>query len=71
MARDFGSRHREAHVCEEPLLAALADVPLGLLVRLGRRRADRVDAELLGEALEFRCRHDAHCAPRDASALLT
>ena len=58
MTRDFGTRHREAHICEEPLFTALADVPLGVLVRLGRRRADRVDAELPGEALEFRCRHE-------------
>ena len=58
MTRDFGSRHREAHVGEETLLTALAYVSLGVLVRLGRRRADRVDAELLGEALEFRCRHE-------------
>ena len=64
MARDFGPRHREAHVCEEALLAALADVPLGLFVRRGRRRADRVDAELLGEALEFRGRHESHCAAK-------
>jgi zinc-binding alcohol dehydrogenase/oxidoreductase len=57
VTRDFGSRHREAHVGEEALVTALADVPLGLLVRLGRRGADRVDAELLGEALEFQFRH--------------
>ena len=33
MARDLGPRHREPHVGEEPARAALADVPLGLVVR--------------------------------------
>ncbi len=32
---------------EEPALAPLADVPLGLLVRLGRRGPDDVEPELL------------------------
>ena len=46
MAGDLGPRHREAHVREQATLAALADVPLGVLVGLGGRRADDVDAEL-------------------------
>ena len=46
MARLLGPRHREAHVGEEPARAALADVPLGLGVRLGaaRRRSRRARA---------------------------
>ena len=50
MARDLGPRHREAHVGEQAALAPLADVPLGLLVGLGRRGADHVEAELGGPA---------------------
>ena len=41
--------HREAHVGEESALPALADVPLGVVVRLGRRCTDDVDPELLGQ----------------------
>ena len=52
MAGDLGPRHREAHVGEQAARTALADVPLGLLVRLGGRRADDVDPELL-QALEL------------------
>ena len=54
VARLLRPRHREAHVGEEPASAALADVPLGLRVRLGGRGADGVDPELrcqLPEAL--------------------
>ena len=65
MARLLGPRHREAHVGEEPALAALADVPLGVGVGLGRRDADRVETELLCESLEFRSGH-ADSLPRCA-----
>src|SRR5581483_3158842 len=54
VAGDLGSRRREAHVGEVAPLPPLADVPLGVLVRLGRRRADDVDAELAGVALQLR-----------------
>ena len=57
MARLLRPRHREAHVGEEAALAALADVALGLGVRLGARRADRVEPELGAESLEFRGVH--------------
>ena len=46
MARPLGLRHRELHVGEEAALAALADVPFGLLVRLGAGDPDDVEAEL-------------------------
>ena len=46
VAGDLGLRHREAHVGEEAARAALADVPLGVRVRLGGRRSDDVDPEL-------------------------
>jgi len=47
VAGDLWLGHREAHVGEEPPGAALANRPLGLGVRLGGRRADDVDPELL------------------------
>jgi zinc-binding alcohol dehydrogenase/oxidoreductase len=52
MARLLRVRHREAHVGEEPACAALADVPLGVQVRLRRRGADGVDPDLGGELPE-------------------
>ena len=58
MARDLGPAHREAHPREEAALAPVADVPLGLLVRLGRRRADRIEAELRTEPGQLRGCHD-------------
>src|SRR5688500_6899730 len=54
---DLGLRHREAHPREEPPGPALADMTLGLLVRLGGRRADDVDPELAGDALELALSH--------------
>ncbi len=60
MARDLGVGHREAHVREEPAFAALADVPLGLDVGLGGRGADRVQPQLLCEALQLALRHASH-----------
>ncbi len=62
MTRDLGSRHREAHVGEQAARSALPDVTLGLVVRLGGRRADDVDPELTGEPLELRGCHARHCA---------
>ena len=53
MARHLGLRHREAHVREESALAALADVPLGVDVRLGARGADDVEPDLRTETLEL------------------
>jgi NADPH:quinone reductase-like Zn-dependent oxidoreductase len=47
MARLFRLRHREPHVREETERTAFADVLLGCVVWLGRRRADRVQAELV------------------------
>ena len=52
-----GLRHRELHVGEEAARAALADVPLRLLVRDGGRRADGVEPELLAEPLAVGRRH--------------
>ena len=40
VAGDLGAGDREAHVREQAARAALADVPLGLAVGLGGRRAD-------------------------------
>ena len=57
MAGDLRLRHREAHVGEEPACAALADVPLGLDVRLGGSGADRVEPELGGKLSELRGGH--------------
>ena len=65
MARLLGPRHREAHVGEEAAGAPLADVALGAGVGLGRRDANRVEPELLGEGLEFRSGH-ADSVPRCA-----
>ena len=58
VAGDLRLRHREAHAGEEATRAALADVVLCFLVRLGRRRADDVDPELAGDALELPLRHE-------------
>ena len=46
MTRDLGPRHGEPHVGEEAALTAIADVALGLPVRLRRSGADGVDPEL-------------------------
>jgi len=72
MAGGLGLRHRETHVREQAALAALADVPLGLLVRLGRSRSDDVEADLLCETLELSCPHTAilHPAPSARKARL-
>ena len=71
VARHLGLRHREAHVREQPATAPLADVQLGLRVRRGGRRADRIDPELVGESVELDRRHEdivTPGAPRQASA---
>jgi NADPH:quinone reductase-like Zn-dependent oxidoreductase len=57
MARALGLRHRELHVGEEAARAALADVPLGLLVRDRGSRADSVKPDRLGELHQFGRRH--------------
>ena len=57
MTRLLRPRHREAHVGEEAALPPLADEPLGLRVRDGRRDADRVETELAGEYLEVARAH--------------
>ena len=57
MARHLRLRHREAHVREEAAFAALADVPLGLDVRLCSRGADDVEAELGAKTLELARSH--------------
>jgi NADPH:quinone reductase-like Zn-dependent oxidoreductase len=53
MARRLRLGHRELHVREEAACAALADVPLGLLVRLRPRDAHDVEAELLGQLVQI------------------
>jgi hypothetical protein len=62
MARDLGTGHGEPHVGEEPARAALGDVPLGLLIGLGRRGADHVDPEFVGEPFELFSCHKRHFA---------
>ena len=57
MTGALGLRHRELHVGEEPARPPVADVALRALVGDGRRRADGVEAELLGELLQFRAAH--------------
>ena len=57
MAAHLGLSHREAHPREEAAGAALADVPLGLLVGLCRRRPYGVETELRGQATELRLLH--------------
>ena len=47
---------------KRPRVAALADVPLGLLVGGRRRRADDVEPELLGEPLQLGSGHVRDCA---------
>ena len=58
VARDLGPAGGEAHAREEAALTPVADVPFGRLVRLGRRGADCVEAELrTSEGQLSRC-HD-------------
>src|SRR5580765_6436596 len=66
MARLLGPRHREAHVGEQAACPALADVPLGLLVRLDPSRTDHVEADLLAEPCQLRRVHVGDCAPMKA-----
>ena len=53
MARDVRTGHREPHVGEEPPAAPLQDLRLGVRVWLGGRRADHVEAELVGTSCEL------------------
>ena len=46
---------------KRPRARALADVPLGLVIRLGRRRTDDVEPELLGAACELGGGHERFC----------
>ena len=62
MAGDLGLRHGETHVGKEPPLPALANVPLGLGVRLGRGGTENVDTELLGEPVKLSGSHTSKCA---------
>ena len=55
-------RHGEAHVGEQPTRLPVADVTLRLLVGGRRRRADDVEAELLGEPLQLVGGHMEDCA---------
>ena len=57
-----GLGHGEAHLAEQAARAALADVPLGLLVRRDRSRPDRVEAELLAEPGQLFRLHMGDCA---------
>jgi NADPH:quinone reductase-like Zn-dependent oxidoreductase len=63
MARLLGVRDRELHVGEEAARAPRADVLLGLGVRLGSRRSDGIEPELLTELLQVRAPH-ADSVPR-------
>ena len=62
MAGELGLGDGEAHLPEQAAGAALADVPLGLDVRLGGRRADDVEPQLLGQPFELRGGH-RHSVP--------
>ncbi len=62
MARDLGARHREPHEAEEPALASLEDVPLGVLVGGRRCGPDHVEVELLGGDAQL-VGGDAACHP--------
>ena len=53
MTPDLGVRHGEAHAGEEAAPAPIADVLLGLLVRLSGGGSDHVDADLTCEVREF------------------
>jgi hypothetical protein len=57
VAAHLGVRHREPHPREEAAGAALADVPLGVRVRLGGCRPHGVEPELHGQATELRLLH--------------
>ena len=63
VTRHLRLRHGEPHVREEPAGAPLADVPLGLGVRLSARGADDVEAELLGELLQATDPDHAYIVP--------
>src|SRR5919204_2097411 len=58
MARDLRPRRRELHVREQPARPALADVALGLEVRLRGSRSDDVEPDLLGQPLQLAPRHE-------------
>jgi hypothetical protein len=62
MARDFGLRHREAHVGKEAAVLSVPDVPFGLRVSRNRRRSDDIELQLLGEPLQLGCGHMRDCA---------
>jgi len=49
--------HREAHAGEEAAATPLADVPLGLVVGLGRSRSDDVDTEFAGDSFKLALGH--------------
>ena len=66
MAGHLRLGHREAHACEEPALAAVADVALRFLVRLHRRGAHDVDPDLAGRAFELSLGHDAEVSSENA-----
>src|SRR5262245_37647493 len=57
MARDLGPRRREPQSSEQAALAALADVPLGVGVRLRACDADRVEPELVSPSHHLGGRH--------------
>ena len=58
MARDLRVRHGEPHRPEEPPLAPLPDVTLGLVVRCRLRGPDHVEPELLPHATELLGGHE-------------
>ena len=58
MARELGSCGGELHVGEEAARAALANVPLGLDIRLCRSRSDDVETEFLTVSRELGGGHE-------------
>ena len=61
MSGHLGLGHCEAHVGEEPARAALPDLLLRALIRLGRRSSDHVDAQVFGQLLQLPCPHVGDC----------
>ena len=62
MTGDFGVRHREAHVGEEPKVPSLPDVPLGLQIGGSRRRSYDVELQFFGKPLKLGSGHMRDCA---------
>jgi hypothetical protein len=59
---DLRLGHREPHVREQPARAALPDVALRVLVRLGGSGTDDVEPKLLPQPHQLGGRHAGDCA---------